>query len=219
MFRLHCQRSCRALIGSAVALLLAGVGGNLALSQPATPALFPLAPDPADCRVAARPLDDVVRVVGTPGPETLAEASPVPATPFALVGGEAADAETTREVEAALRQLFACVNAGDYLRVYALFTDDFVRDFFAGTPLTGDVIAFLAAPPRPLPVAEQRIIRAIGDVRLLPDGRAGVVMILDEPDDPRREEPDIVILRNVSGHWLVDEIHEDAASVSAMTDR
>jgi hypothetical protein len=33
--------------------------------------------------------------------------------------------------------------------------------------------------------------------------------VLDEPDDPRTEEPDFVNLERVEGRWLVDEIHED----------
>ena len=46
-------------------------------------------------------------------------------------------------------------------------------------------------------------------MEFLPDGRARVVIVLDEPDDPRAEEPDTVILRKVDGRWLVDEIRED----------
>ena len=110
-----------------------------------------------------------------------------------------------------MHQVFACTNAGDYLRVYAFFTDDFVRDFFAGTALTDEVIAFLTAPPVPLPEDQRRIIRDIGPVQLLADGRAGVLVVLDEPDHPRSEEPDYVILEQISGRWLVDEIHEDTA--------
>jgi hypothetical protein len=51
-------------------------------------------------------------------------------------------------------------------------------------------------------------------VELLPDGRARVEIILDEPDDPRTEEPDTVILLQVDGRWLVDEIHEDVGAES-----
>jgi hypothetical protein len=64
--------------------------------------------------------------------------------------------------------------------------------------------------PQSLPAGQRRIIRGIGEVELLRDGRARVVIMLDEPDDPRTEEPDTVILRQVNGRWLVDEIHEDA---------
>ena len=33
--------------------------------------------------------------------------------------------------------------------------------------------------------------------------------MLDEPDDPRTEEPDFVNLERVEARWLVDETHED----------
>jgi hypothetical protein len=112
-------------------------------------------------------------------------------------------------VIATLRQVFACANAGDVLRVASLYTDDFVRDFFAGVP-TGDLLEFLAIPPQPLPEDQKRIIIRFGEVQLLPDGRAGVVIVLDEPEDPRTEEPDYAILERIDGRWLVDELHEDA---------
>ena len=38
--------------------------------------------------------------------------------------------------------------------------------------------------------------------------------MLDEPDDPRTEEPDFVNLERVEGRWLVDEIHEDIGPAS-----
>jgi hypothetical protein len=102
------------------------------------------------------------------------------------------------------------------LRVTSLYTDDFVRDFLTGAPLD-DLLAILATPPQSLPEDQKRIIVGFGDVQLLPDGRAGVVIVLDEPDDPRTEEPDYAILERVEGRWLVDEIHEDGgAGVSAV---
>jgi hypothetical protein len=133
------------------------------------------------------------------------------ASPAPLVRpqGEPADAAVTEAVVATVHEVFACANAGDFLRVYALFTDDYLRGFLAGTPLSDEVIAFFTASPVPLPESEQRIIVRIGDVQFLPDGRAGVVVVLDEPDDPRTEEPDYLSLELVGERWLVDEVVED----------
>jgi hypothetical protein len=94
------------------------------------------------------------------------------------------------------------------LRFSNLFTDDFVRNFFGDVPLE-DLLDFLTIPPQPLPEDQERTIIRFGDVQLLPDGRAGVVIVLDEPTDPRTEEPDYAILEQVEGRWLVDELHED----------
>lgn len=170
----------------------------------ATPGPFPQTPDPAACVAEALAVEDVLAALAA------APATPAAAPPDAVdADGTAADAETTEAVKAALLQVFACANAGDPLRFASLYTDSFLRDFFGGAP-QADLEAFLGMPPQPLPAEQQRIIRGVGEVELLPDGRARVVIILDEPDDPRTEEPDTVILREIDGRWLVDEIREDA---------
>jgi hypothetical protein len=173
-----------------------------ALAQMATPAAYPVAPEPAACVVAPVPVDEIVRIMGTP---VTSLASP---TSFVIPEGEPADAETASEVVAALYQVFACANAGDAPRFASLYTDDFLRVFFAGVP-TAELIAFLSAPPQPLSDDQKRTIVRIGEVQRHADGRAGVLIVLDEPDDPRTEEPDYVLLERVGDRWLVDEIHED----------
>lgn len=172
----------------------------------ATPGPYPQTPDPAGCVADAMTVDAALAALAP----TLA--TPAAATPDAVAEtGVPADAETADAVKATLLQVFACANAGDPLRVASLYSEPFLRDFFGGVP-QADLEAFLEAPPQPLPAEQRRIIRGMGEVDLLADGRARVVIVLDEPDDPRAEEPDTVILREVDGRWLVDEIHEDAAT-------
>jgi hypothetical protein len=194
------------LVGAMVigALLPSG-----ALAQEmATPGPFPQTPAPDACVAQALAVDDVLAALQR------APATPGIATPDAVAeAATRADAEMADAVKATLLQVFACANAGDPLRFASLYTDQFLRDFFGGVP-QADLEAFLGMPPQPLPAEQQRIIRGVGDVELLPDGRARVVIILDEPDDPRTDEPDTVILRQVGGRWLVDEIHEDAEAGS-----
>lgn len=184
-------------------LLLSVFAIDAVTAQIATPAAYPGAPDPSECIVVPAAIEEIEAIVGIPA------AGPVgtPAS-FVIPDGEPADAETSAEVVATLRQVFACANAGDLLRVASLYTDDFVRDFFDGVPRE-DLLEFLAVPPQPLPEDQQRIIIRFGEIQLLPDGRAGVVIVLDEPEDPRTEEPDYAILERAEGRWLVDEIHED----------
>ena len=195
------DRRVRSLLGFALALSLV-TSGSPAAAQSATPALYPATPQPAECVVAPRTAEEIADLVTT-SPATPA-ASPAP---FVIPPGEPADAATAAEVTATLRQVFACANAGDPLRFASLFSDAFVRAFFAGVP-RGDLIAFLSAPPQPLPAEERRVIIRFGEVQIHPDGRAGVVIVLDEPDDPRTAEPDYALLERVDGRWLVDEIHE-----------
>jgi hypothetical protein len=175
-------------------------------AQTAIPAAYPVAPDPSECIGEPASPDEIVAVLATP----VAEPPGSPA-PFVRPAGEPADAEISAEVIATLRQVFACANAGDALRVASFYTDDFVRDFFGGVH-TEDLLEFLTIPPQPLPDDQKRIIIRFGEVQLLPDGRAGVVIVLDEPEDPRTEEPDYAILKRVEWRWLVDELHEDAGA-------
>jgi hypothetical protein len=187
---------------------LAATGSTPA--KPATPEAYPVAPDPSECIAQPASSEEIATILGTAVPEPAG--SPVP---FVIPPGRPADPETSAEVIATLRQLFACANAGDALRVASFYTDDFVRDFFGGVPL-GDLLEFLAAAPEPEPEAQKRIIIRFGQVQILPGGRAGVVIVLDEPDDPRIEEPDFAILEQVDGRWLVDEIHEDPVAASTL---
>jgi hypothetical protein len=185
------------------ALALLAVLSTAARAQMATPAAYPTTPDAADCVVAPKPVEEILTIMATP---VAATASPAP---FVIPEGEPADERTADAVVATLYQVFACANAGYAPRFASLYTDDFLRDFFAGVPAS-DLVGFLSAPPQPLPDEQKRVIIRIGEVQRHPDGRAGVPIILDEPDDPRTEEPDYVILARVDGRWLVDEIHEDA---------
>jgi hypothetical protein len=186
--------------------LLSLVAADSTMAQTGTPAAYPVAPNPSECVIEPVPIEMIVAVLGTPVAEP-----PASATPSVTHAGTPADAETSAEVVATLRQVFACANAGDPLRVASHYTHDFLRDFFGGVPHEV-LLGFLAATPQPLSDDQKRIILDIGEVQLLPDGRAGVVIILDEPDDPRTEEPDFAILQRVQGRWLVDEINEDSGA-------
>jgi hypothetical protein len=196
----------RNLSAPVLALLLSLAGAGSTVAQTATPAAYPVAPDPRECVIEPAPVEQIMAILGTPVAETGDSA-----TPFVPPAGAPADAETSAEVVATLRQVFACANAGDPLRVASLFTDDFVRNFFGGVPRE-DLLDFLAIPPQPLPEDQKRIIIRFGEVQMLPDGRAGVVIVLDEPEDPRTEEPDFAILEHVEGRWLVDELREDGGT-------
>jgi hypothetical protein len=187
-------------------LLISLVAADSTMARPGTPSAYPAAPDPSECVVEPASIEEIAAILGTPVAELTDSA-----TPFVPPVGEPADPDTSSEVIATLHQVFACANATDPLRVASLFTEDFVLVFFGGVPLE-DLLEFLAIPPQPLPTDQKRIIIRFGEVQLLPDGRAGVGIVLDEPADPRTEEPDYVILEYVEGRWLVDELHEDGGT-------
>lgn len=196
----------RRVVVALISLALVALQGDVIRAQTPPPAVYPVTPDPKDCLVEPAPLEGVINILQTP---VAAEAASP--TPFAPPLSVPADAEVASDVAATLYEVFACANAGDPLRVSSLFTADFMRAFYSDASLE-EVAGFLVRPPEPLPEAERRVIVAIGQVQMLPDGRAGVAIALDEPEDPRTEEPDYAILEKVVGRWLVDEIHEDGGA-------
>jgi ketosteroid isomerase-like protein len=141
----------------------------VAAVQDGTPAASPATVDPAECRVAPRPIEDFVAVMGTPGAvESQLLGTPV-ATPVLPSGGVPADPATVNAVTATVRELAACINANDLRRVSALWTDELVGRFFGGLDERG--VAALAATPTPLAADLRAPTVAVRDVRVLPDGR------------------------------------------------
>jgi hypothetical protein len=74
-------------------------------------------------------------------------------------------------VTALAREATACRNAGDYRRVFALYTDNGLRVFAADRGMTAEQLAgALAATPVPLPEASWQGVR-VRDVRIQSDRR------------------------------------------------
>lgn len=204
-------RSCLAL--AAVVVL---VGGRPASAQDASPAAGPVVPEPAECRVAPRTVDEIAALVGMAPPpmpgaggedggDVAAEAgSPVP---FALPAGEPADAETAAAIDAMRREAVACRNAGDLLRFYAFLSDDQIRRRVS--PLTAEEAAALAEPPLPVPPAEREAFRPSVGLTVLADGRVGR-LAHDEGD-----VDDYVFYKEVGGRWVIDEDVVDVRPIAA----
>src|SRR6478735_2015 len=89
----------------------------LAAAAQATPGI-PNA-DSALCTVAPRTLDDLERI--------MAGATPVPSRDRPISGDAIdPDSETGRQVTSVIEALVACLDAGDRLRAYALYTDAYL---------------------------------------------------------------------------------------------
>ena len=194
---------------AAVASLLVG---SLAAAQDATPTTEPIVPAANQCTVEPRPIEFFQQFVGTPAAEaTPAEATPAAATPetasLQMPEGEPADRETRAAVLDTVRQLAACLNAGNFLAFGALYTDEyFQRIVETEGPLPEEDFAFLTAEPEPLPAENQAGILAIVDVRLLPDGRvAGLFDLQDPLAEPPGPARFLYIFVEQDGRWLIDE--------------
>lgn len=193
------------IVIAAISLATLSAAGRTA-AQDATPASGRIVPAPEECRVAPPPADKLQALSGTPAPVT----GTVPAiergtpAPFSLPPGSPADPATVAGVTATIRELVACLNAGDNLRRLGLYSDAFISRQFGRRPINGRAYDALATP-HPLPPDKQRAIRAIADVRVLADGRVGALVVLEDPRRPHPELRRYYILVKVGDRWLIDE--------------
>lgn len=183
------------LVVALVAMLANAIAAG---AQEATPAAgigaLPVTPDPAECVVEPRTLEEIRELAGAPpDPETAS-----PTTPQATLRGEPADAETIAGIVATVRQFVACVNAGDELRGYALYTDDFVRTSVLPDPS-------LEQPAAAEPPDERVTLLDVAYVREFPDGRVGAVVVIDDPLAPSPAEPYFFVFIRAGDRWLFDE--------------
>jgi len=153
-------------------LALGGLMGPTVLAQE-TPGE---AIDPAECDVEPRPME-FFQQFATPQPGqsgAVVAASPAEGLP----AGEPADEATADGVRATYRELVACLNAGDYLRIYALYTEDYVRRTLAEG---GQQIQGLLATPTPGGEQERTRLVDVRDVRVIGDGRVGAIVETFDP--------------------------------------
>jgi hypothetical protein len=191
---------------------LEGELGTMTPTPPASPTPSPLAPpapgtepgvppagelitpDPAECTVAPRTLDDLRAIAATPdqaATDALLAAVAIPG--LDLPAGQPADAATVEAIEATYRQMTACFNAGNDLAAYALWTDDALRQIPVSPPP--------ADAPTVLPEGDRSAFR-VTQVRVLPDGR--VVAVWEERSTVFSTTVVQALLLQ-DGRYLVDE--------------
>lgn len=142
-----------------------------ASSQDATPSPVMM----AECLVEPRPFADFAAVAEAPPGELKSRALGTPvATPAPLPPGRPADSAIVAAVTATMQDVIACGNAGDQLRVYALYSEDYLRRMLGGIEIDPDEVA--RATPMPVPPDRQVALVAIADVQTLADGRVSAVV-------------------------------------------
>ncbi|MDP9370791.1 MAG: hypothetical protein M3Q03_21400 [Chloroflexota bacterium] len=194
------------LVALVVALLLLAVAGPAAvLGEDGTPAVgtFPVTPDPAECRVTPRTIEEFLVIS--------AGATPVAAAPVATAVevplGEAADAETVAGVNASAQEIVACFNAGDFPRAFSLFSANLLRQIAADGPIREDAVrAILFARPEVVPVEERTTLLAVTDVTELGNGRAGAFLATTDP--PSGPDTIYVIFAQEDDRWLMHDAVE-----------
>ena len=179
----------------------------------ATPPAGPDAPAAAECRIAPRSL---ASFQGLATPAATPAAPPVLGA-AGLPTGTPADPETAAAIAAAARELIACVNAGDFLRAFALFNDAYLRST-TGPEVMSQQLYDLFATPAPRTPERQIILVAVRDPRLLPDGRAGaLVTVIDPTTTTQGEMTSFLIFVRSGDRWLLDGSIEDLPSAATPT--
>lgn len=162
--------------------LIMSCGGALAAAQPA----------PGDCSLEPLTLP---LFNATP-------AAQIAATPVA--DGPKQDVDEAF-IEDAVAVIVACMNTGDAAYQYAIFTERYLAEQLADPTVTNQ-----AAFERRLslgPSGDPGLFALVGvaDVEALDGGRVSVVVELDAGRTTYR---DTLILANVDGAWLIDEVRE-----------
>lgn len=190
---------------AAAALLTVALPAAGALAQ-ATPTAIELdVPTPEECLVEPRAFPFFPEGVGQRAAATPAPLATEPEPPFTNPTGDPASEETVTAVTATVREALACRNGNDFLRAYALFTQDMLVSLFGG-PATIDPEIRAAITEEAGPVQRrQRVgLVSVTEVTLLPDGRVGAVV---DTASARHLFQDYLffVLDPASNRWLIDE--------------
>jgi len=198
-------RLIRAVVAS-TALATSAVGTPAAWAQVATPPPLPVVPDPAGCVAEPRSVEEIVALAAAPavgsGAATAVSVEEEGGS-FTPPSGEPAERETVSAVEDAMRAFFACYNAGDLARLFALYSDGFIARDFAGA--SADDLAFIEASPAALPADQRATLVAVREVRTLADGRVGAfVDVVDPASERPAGEVDFFFLVEEDGRYRID---------------
>ena len=194
-----------------LAALMDPAGGRSVTAREAGPTPAPALVDPVPCQVEPRPVGEIVALAGTavavlptaPGTAAGSIATPPPAR---FPAGEPADPETAAGVTATVFEVFACLEAGEFARAYALCSDEFVRREVG--PLTEEDLAFLEGVGFPNAAERTPPALAVHEIRVLPDGRAAALVVVEAPEAPGPRRVGYILAWG-GERWLIDETITD----------
>jgi len=197
------------LLFGAVLVLAMGSNPTVVLGQDATPT------GTTACTVSPRDAAATTAMWFDPSGTPLAtpQTQTSELTESMLETGTPLDATTTAALDATVREWIACFDQGQYLRAFALMTDDLLREY--GPDLSnpsedtaGEVIALLEGQLAGTPTAGEggtgaTTVAGPRAARLLADGRAGAIWSLG--DEEGTGEGFFAFVQQ-DGQWLIDEL-------------
>jgi hypothetical protein len=187
-------------------VVLIGVRSPLVntVSAQATSAASPVV---ADCTVQPRTIGELNEIASTAGTPVSVTPTSDEAIPYVKPLGPAASAQTVEEVMETVGQFYACVNAGDFLRYAALFSDDLIRSFADETSFLFPEDELLT--PSPIPAEDRVVVDEITDVIELSDGRISALATFSIPD---ADQPFWLVITlsydQDRERWLIDDFRE-----------
>lgn len=132
-----------------------------------------------------------------------------------IPSGVPVDAQTADEITHLLADVIACINAGDFLRTIALYSDHLV---YARGPLDGATIdALSSATPTPLPPDAQQTIERIHSIAYLPGAFVAAIVTISGVDD-LDPEPGITlvfVMTMTADGWRIDDFYDRIAPSGA----
>ena len=180
-----------------VSLVLFLIGVAVLLVGDRAPAPGGDAPPAALCVMAPPAWEHLATAMSAPSPPT--------PTPGLQPTGPVASAEIAADVRALVRTLVGCVNAGDPLRSYALYTDSYLARVFARQgALTVAQVADLATPRPDDGDAPTRIVE-IGSPEIIGEGRVGFTLVLAYASVPMPTRFWVEAVQTGDG-WAIDDL-------------
>ncbi|HET9660002.1 MAG TPA: hypothetical protein VFP05_06695 [Thermomicrobiales bacterium] len=184
--------------------LLALMLSVLALSVPvAAQDATPISPDPSLCTLTPPSYEEVAMYAASPAAEI---ASPAATPSVELPAGDPVDDATRDAVEQSMIVNVACLNTGNTLLTMAAYTDEALGRLIGGAGAVDQELYDSLATPKAIAEDERTVITEFQDMVLLPDGRVAVIIVGDnQADDSSGEGPTLFYLKEVDGHWYIDD--------------
>ncbi len=193
-----------------VAVCLA-VSTQFAAAQDATPEIDLASPTPDECITQPRSAEEIEGLIGSTGEATaqvdLATPNTEGATPTPFVAPEGtplAEGETATAISEVVTQFYACENANDTLRMFALMTDAFVVRTVENGNIDPAALANQGTPSTGV-VASEQVTIAVNGILEIESDLYGVNVVGIEGSSGEEFTDYLIVVRD-GDRYLIDDL-------------